>query len=151
MSQVAGDASAREKQATEGSSSYSINFSDLPFDATIKYLAQHQIEPQYPPRTMLQDPRIDAPPEAPSQEETSGETQEPMNDDQGVASRTRSSTTQSDRARDGDVHYFDRDDEHEHLAALANEHFHSVPMPKETDIIVGFLHRCRRADAVLKI
>jgi len=167
MSQVASDASAREKrthlvltlETTEGTSEHSINFSDFPFDATIKYLTQHQIDPQYPPRSMLQDPCIGAPPEAPSQEETAEEKQDPMNEDQGMASRTRSSTTQSDRARDGDVHYFDHDDEHVHLAALANEHFHSMPMPKETDVIVGFLHRCRRAgthgplttDAVLKI
>lgn len=70
---------------------------------------------------------------------------QPPSEDQGVASRTRSST-HSGRARDGEAtHFFDRDDEHDHLASLANEHFHHMPMPKETDVIVGFLHRCRRA------
>ncbi|WFD22829.1 hypothetical protein MEQU1_001506 [Malassezia equina] len=169
MSQVSGDASARDKrtyltltlEATEGTSAaHSINFADLSFDATIKYLAQHRIDPQYPPRSMVQDPRAGVSHEAPAQEEPMEEAQEPISEDQGVASRTRSSTTHPERAQDADaVHFFDRDDEHEHLAALANEHFHAMPMPKETDVIVGFLHRCRRAgtpspltpDAILKI
>ncbi|KDN39464.1 hypothetical protein K437DRAFT_296104 [Tilletiaria anomala UBC 951] len=47
--------------------------------------------------------------------------------------------------------FFDGDAATKYLAAVAGRHFQSLPQPKEGEIVVGFLYKCRTKDKILKI
>lgn len=159
MSQVQGDRDAgqREKSGTyvhlmfedDASPDMSVNFADFPLDATFKYLVHHGIEPHYPSKSMIRDPSLADEPETFIQD-----TEYEKKTDEATESvpLTRSATAHtSERHREeGHPYFFDRDEEHAHLAAMANRHYNSLPPPKEIDVIVNFLHRCHRGDSLFK-
>lgn len=108
-------------------------------------MVHNGIEPDYPPRHAIQDPDVVHTAEEDMQKYMDTHKNEEDEGEQGVSSRTRSATnTDRHRVKDDD-RFFDHEDEFSYLASLATEHYQSLPPPKETDIIVGFLHRCRRA------
>lgn len=110
-------------------------------------MIQNGLEEQYPPRALVQDPRTAGVPDADADADPIVD----LADETGNALRTRSAA--NGRKDDGadDDQYFDKDDAHDRLAATATEHLAGVPPPKESDVIVGFLYRCRAGDSVLKI
>lgn len=112
-------------------------------------MIQNGLEEQYPPRALVQDPRTTGVPDADA--DADADPIVDLADETGNALRTRSAV--NGRKDDGaeDDQYFDKEDAHDRLAAAASEHLAAVPPPKESDVIVGFLYRCRAGDSVLKI
>ncbi|PWN27456.1 hypothetical protein BDZ90DRAFT_232426 [Jaminaea rosea] len=47
--------------------------------------------------------------------------------------------------------FFDEEDAKSYLAGLAQKHFAAQQAPKEGEVVVGFLYRCRTKDKCLKI
>ncbi|WFC96039.1 hypothetical protein MBRA1_002695 [Malassezia brasiliensis] len=138
---------ARERPAEERAP---IHFSDFPFDVTAKYVIQHRLDEAYPPRSLLHDPRIEGVPDTHADADPIADVADPSGEALAHAVRTRSAAHEQ-RAAEDDVHLFDKEAAHERLAQIATEHFAATPAPKESDIIVGFLYRCRAGDSVLKI
>lgn len=131
---------------TADGSDLSIDFAHFPLDATIKYVAQNGLDPRYPPRNVIKDPSVDDAPHAQAHEDESA--RDKMEEASGFAPRTRSATSsQADRHPSNDneeIQFFDQEEEHAHLAAIATQHYQSQPPPKEIEVIVNFLHRCHR-------
>lgn len=48
-------------------------------------------------------------------------------------------------------HFFDVQEADEYLAQVAGKHFAAQPQPKEGEVVVQFLYRCRAGDKCLKI
>lgn len=114
--------------------------------ATHKYLVQHGLVPEYPPAQQLRDPRAgDAPPSVP--DDTPADEPGANENASGGAVRTRSAASQSEAPEAPGHEFFDSSDEHAKLAALATEHYQMQPPPREADVLVAFLHRCRRGGA----
>ena len=159
MSQAPGDRDAgqREKGGTcvhltfkdDASPDMSVNFADFPLDATLKYMVHHGIEPHYPPRSMIRDPSLADEPEPPVQNPRNEKQTDEVTESAPLTRSATAHTTERHR-EEGHPHFFDRDEEHTHLAAMATKHYNSLPPPKEIDTIVNFLHRCHRGDSLLK-
>ncbi|CEH16550.1 hypothetical protein CBOM_06489 [Ceraceosorus bombacis] len=49
------------------------------------------------------------------------------------------------------AHFADSDAAATHLGAVAGRHFHSLPAPKEGEVVVNFLYRCRVGDKTLRV
>ena len=151
------DAGQREKGGTcvhltfkdDASPDMSVNFADFPLDATLKYMVHHGIEPHYPPRSMIRDPSLADEPEPPVQNPRNEKQTDEVTESAPLTRSATAHTTERHR-EEGHPHFFDRDEEHTHLAAMATKHYNSLPPPKEIDTIVNFLHRCHRGDSLLK-
>ena len=127
-----------------------IHFSDFPFDVTAKYVIQHRLDEAYPPRSLLHDPRLEGVPDTRADTDPVVDAADPSDESPAHALRTRSAA-QEQRVAEDDVQLVDKEAAHERLAQVATDHFAATPAPKESDIIVGFLYRCRAGDSVLKI
>lgn len=127
-----------------------IHFADFPFDVTAKYVIQHRLDEAYPPRSLLHDPRVEGVPDARADADPISDLADPSGEALAHAVRTRSAAHEQ-RAAEDEVQLFDKEAAHERLAQVATDHFAATPAPKESDIIVGFLYRCRAGDSVLKI
>lgn len=127
-----------------------LTFSDLPFQATSRYVIQNRLDEAFPPRTLLQDPRTESTSSGHAVEEPAAEHHEEGEEGNAGHIRTRSAA-QDRRGAEDELELFDKEEAHERLAAAASEHYAAMPPPKESDAIVGFLYRCRAGDSVLKI
>ncbi|WFD29980.1 hypothetical protein MSPP1_000994 [Malassezia sp. CBS 17886] len=138
----------------DASGKTAIDFSDLPFRATSKYLIQHELGPGYPARALLQDPRTE---HLTDQDVTQTDPVVEAADDemrhQSGVMRTRHAQAErrADARSETETVFFDPNDAHDRLSAIATEHYAATPPPKESDAIVGFLYRCRANDSVLKV
>jgi len=132
--------------AEENTTRTAVNFDELPFEATVKYLAMNGIHMHYPPQGLVQDPRTEGEPSYAHEEELPEEQPENTEEaESGTMLRTRSATSERRRQHEtkDETQFFDKDAAHSHFAAIATEHYNAQPPPKESDMVVSFLYRCR--------
>lgn len=128
-----------------------VDFGEMPTDALNKYLIVNGLVPQYPPAALYQEPRtLGVSDEAADTDPVAQEAQAEIERDHHDMMRTRSSqpeqrrrTAAAYRKDERDMLFYDVPDAHRNLGAIATEHYAAMPQPKESDLIVGFLYRCR--------
>lgn len=132
-----------------------VDFGEMPADALNKYLIVNGLVPQYPPPPLYQDPRtLGVSDEAADTDPVAQEAEAEIERDHNDMMRTRSSqpeqrrrTAAAYRKDERDMLFYDAPDAHRNLGAVATEHYAAMPQPKESDLIVGFLYRCRARGA----
>ncbi|WFD34750.1 hypothetical protein MCUN1_001594 [Malassezia cuniculi] len=144
---------SRDKQTTgdEAMPQSQIDFSDFPASTVNRYMVMNGLDLDYPPTSLVRDPRteglVNMTPPDPVLNAAVAEGR-----DTGEAHRARARYNDQARpAADLQTDIFDRSTVDAYHAAIATEHYANMPPLKESDMIIGFLYRCRTKDSVLKI
>lgn len=135
-----------------------LDFSNFPPEALHAYIAHYDLARSYPPSTSTGSGTGGS-----GSRSSPEEQQQPGEDDAMVSGKRaatrlrqrspqqqRQSTAANDEQAEEEAlpcpeHFADADAAGNYLGAVAGRHFAQLPPPKEGEVVVGFLYRCRAA------